>query len=316
MKDSIYSLEKLFELYFNDQIPFELFQNISVPDSYKKIIVKDKEIYVPNQELKAIQSFIAKFIFKELPIEEDVVFSYRQNKNIKDCLIPHIHNNFFYKTDIVNFFNSIPYPLIKDSILENISFIPYLNPRDLNSYIDRILELVTVNEKLPIGFPTSPFISNVAMRSFDIKLKKYCKLNDFIYTRYSDDIIISSPVNINKDEITSELEHIFYSNFSLNKMKTKIFTRKNSINILGLNITPDRRIVVDKSIKNDIDVGLFFLKNDQRKLENYFNTNVKSAMCILSGKISYAIHIEPDYLYKLVKKHGVSLIQNLIRMKK
>lgn len=40
-------------------------------------------------------------------------------------------------------------------------------------YLDKILSLVTIDDKLPIGFPTSPFISNYIMRKYDINIKSF-----------------------------------------------------------------------------------------------------------------------------------------------
>lgn len=76
----------------------------------------------------------------------------------------------------------------------------YHNPVAL---INWIIELCTVYDKkkgvryTPQGFPTSPALLNISLRTwFDRKLSAYCIDKSLAYTRYVDDIVISST---NKD---------------------------------------------------------------------------------------------------------------------
>lgn len=317
MKNSESNLKDIFEFYFNKKITFDTFSNISLNNNHKRVRINKKDIYIPSKELKLILSFISNIILKKLPIEEDVVFSYRKDVNTKDCLTPHIKSNFFYTTDIVNFFPSISRNVIKRNLYKDIYDISYLNKNDLEKYFNRILEFITINDKLPIGFPTSPYISNYIMRDNDLKIKEFCSKNNLTYTRYADDIIISSVEDINKSYITDKIKKIFEedeNHFELNIAKTKVLTRKHKITILGLTINSENKITVDNSVKNDIEIGIFLLSRDKIKFANYFKTNETSAKRILAGKISYATHIEPEYLHKIVKKYGLSIINDILKV--
>ncbi|WP_410681363.1 reverse transcriptase domain-containing protein [Avibacterium paragallinarum] len=316
MKDRKPNLKFLFESYFNKKVSFDIFENISIEKSYYKVCKDKRYIYIPNDELKLVLSFLSHFIFKSLPIENDVAFAYRKGLNIKDCLLPHVNSKFFYKTDIINFFPSISSSLIKENIYQDISKLLYLDQNNLELYLDKILSLVTIDDKLPIGFPTSPFISNYIMRKYDISIRSFCENNNFIYTRYSDDIIISSNIDIDKDYITNNIEKIFqqkHSPFHLNNSKTKVFTKKNKIKILGLTIN-NNQISVDRKLKDEIEVGIYFFIKDRFQFKNYFNDSERSAKRKLAGNISYAINIEPDYLQKLVKKYGLSIIKEILKV--
>lgn len=310
------NLKLLFESYFNKKVSFNIFENISIEKSYHKVCKDKREIYIPNDELKLVLSFLSHFIFESLPIEDDVAFAYRKGVNIKDCLLPHVNSKFFYKTDIENFFPSISSHLIKENIYQDISKLSYLDQEELSSYLDKILNLVTIDDKLPIGFPTSPFISNYIMRKYDISIKSFCINNNLIYTRYSDDIIISSNKDIDKNYITNNIERIFKqesSPFCLNISKTKMFTKKNKIKILGLTIN-NNKISVDREIKNEIEIGIYFFTQDKLKFKDYFSDSERSAKRKLAGNISYAINVEPDYLNKLVKKYGLSTIKEILKV--
>ncbi|PRM46126.1 reverse transcriptase domain-containing protein [Haemophilus influenzae] len=315
MKDRKPNLKFFFESYFNKKVSFDAFENISIEKNYHIQCINKREIYVPSNELKLILSFFSDFIFKLLPIEGDVAFAYRKGINVKDCLLPHANSKFFYKTDIINFFPSISSYLIRENIYEDILKLSYLKKDDVDFYLDKILSLVTIDDKLPIGFPTSPFISNYVMRKYDLMLKYFCNMNGFVYTRYSDDIIISSNMNISKDFITRNIDGIFRkekSPFYLNKSKTKIFTKKHKVKILGLTIN-NGEISIDREIKNNIEIGIYFFINNREKFINYFGLNELSAKKKLAGNLSYAINTEPDYLLKLVKKYGSSTIKEILR---
>nr|WED67838.1 reverse transcriptase domain-containing protein [Pectobacterium colocasium] len=43
-----------------------------------------------------------------------------------------------------------------------------------------------------MGFPTSPFISNIIFRKLDIVIKNLCDKRGITYTRYADDMLFSS----------------------------------------------------------------------------------------------------------------------------
>ena len=313
MKNRTSNLKFLFESYFNKKVSFDIFEKISIEKSYCKVYMGKRNIYIPNDDLKLVLSFLSNFIFKNLPIENDVAFAYRKGINIKDCLLPHINSKFFYRTDIVNFFPSISSSLIKENIHQDISKLSYLDQENLALYLDKILSLVTIEDKLPIGFSTSPFISNYIMRKYDVNIKLFCANNNLIYTRYSDDIIISSYKNIDKDYITDNIKNILQqenSPFNLNRSKTKVLTKKHKIKILGLTIN-NNMISVDRKVKDKIEIGIHYFMKDRLKFKDYFSSNEKSAKRELAGNISYAINIEPDYLQKLVKKYGLSIIREI-----
>ncbi|HCN8126267.1 TPA: RNA-directed DNA polymerase, partial [Escherichia coli] len=45
---------------------------------------------------------------------------------------------------------------------------------------------------LSVGAPSSPFISNIVMSSFDEEISSFCKENKISYSRYADDLTFST----------------------------------------------------------------------------------------------------------------------------
>ncbi len=92
---------------------------------------------------------------------------------------------------------------------------------------------------LPQGSPASGLISNLVMKPFDGVIMEFCKENGLSYTRYSDDIVISSKKNdFSRDRaltIISFIQKLAESNgFSLNREKTRIMTPGSRKYVLGV----------------------------------------------------------------------------------
>lgn len=92
---------------------------------------------------------------------------------------------------------------------------------------------------LPQGSPASGIISNLVMAQFDQVIFEFCKSNQLKYTRYSDDIVISSlQDNYSRDralKIVAFVQKLSELNgFSLNKDKTRIMTPGSRKYVLGV----------------------------------------------------------------------------------
>ncbi len=92
---------------------------------------------------------------------------------------------------------------------------------------------------LPQGSPASGLISNLVMAKFDEVMFEFCMSNNFRYTRYSDDIVVSSTDgNFSRDralKIVAFIQKLSeFNGFSLNKDKTRIMTPGSRKYILGV----------------------------------------------------------------------------------
>lgn len=309
-------LQEAFDFYFNGKIDFNIFNSLIVKENIKETIHRKKIFFSTSDELKLVQRFLSKFIFDSLEVREDIVFSYRKGVNVLNCIEPHRYSNFIYKTDIENFFPSITSLAIKRKIKKSIGSVNYIDSDDVINNIDRILELTTINGRLPIGFVSSPSISNFIMNDFDCCIYDYAIGKNQIYTRYADDIIISSEGEIDKDETTSVISNIISSDkdicFKLNKKKTKIITKKYERNIFGISISPVGGLTVSSKLKKEIEVKIFYLINDREKLSLVSKMDEKNAILSLSGSLSYVLGVDPDYVTKLRRKYGNAIINKIL----
>ncbi|WP_419765390.1 MAG: reverse transcriptase domain-containing protein [Arcobacter sp.] len=308
------SLETAFNSYFHNKHSFRDFLNININNEYTQIFYS-KNTFSPSKKLKQFQQFLNLFIFDHLNINKDVVFSYRKGVSTIDAIKPHKNKKFIYTTDIQSFFTHIETEKIKHIILENKNNYIILE-EDIEKYIDNILSLVTYKNVLPIGAPTSPKISNAYLLKLDNLVQEYCEKNEIIFTRYSDDFIFSSDSKeklINLDDILEgSLEKSEYLNLTINRKKTKLQRQGSNITLLGLTITPQGHITVNKKIKNDLEILLHFYLTDKSKFNDVFENNYSSKIEKVSGVISHINSIDKTYVSKLRKKYGSYIVNSFI----
>jgi RNA-directed DNA polymerase len=309
-----YFFKDLFNLYFHNKYSFDDFIKININDSVEKIKFRDKTIFKLSKEspLKEFHKFIHLFILNNLKTHK-VCFSYTKNLNIKDCLEPHKNSKYFISTDIHDFFNNITKNDILNILNKNLEFI---NISDISKYLEFIASIVVVNDRLPVGFSTSGVISNSVLFDFDTLIEKYCKQNNIIYTRYSDDLIFSGNNKSTKNvlnEVDNILLKLFNTRLLRNKRKTIFYSHKSRVEILGLVITPNGNITINKELKSKIENLMYFYINDKGKFKNILNNEFKNDIKNIFALIAYINSVDNFFMQKLKKKYGNFVIDSFLR---
>lgn len=186
--------------------------------------------------------------FSRIPLNHSSV-AYAKNKSYLDMFEPHRNSYRFLRLDIKSFFHSISRDLLKDTLLSHVSEdIFFSNDNVKQTLIDALLNILTVNlgdnykdkdltnrDILPIGFPSSPVVSNIVFRRFDFLIQKLCSKNNITYTRYADDMLFSSSSDsnfIHSDHFMREISYILsLGDFKLNGDKT--IKENNMISLNG-----------------------------------------------------------------------------------
>lgn len=153
-----------------------------------------------------------------------------------DFLEEHVGHEYFLRLDIKDFFGSINKQLLVDNLA---SFLEEESRND-------VVELCTIDNKVPQGFLTSPAISNIAFRRIDQRIRKYCRSynkemsRSIFYTRYADDMLFSSDAyDFKKNKnFKRMIVHILAENgFICNERKT--IYAENEISLSGYVIHRD-----------------------------------------------------------------------------
>lgn len=209
-----------------------------------------RRISHPSPELKTLQYWCVKNIFSKCPLSE-AAYAYRKGVSIKRNAEAHSQNHFFLHMDIENFFESITNRHLNKFMTDNIALFPEYNS-DSTDFIDTVSKICLRNNYMCIGAVSSPAISNAIMYEFDKKALSYAKNKGFIYTRYSDDMYISSPNYIDADILDYFEGCLREYDFRLNRNKTRFMSVKGRRKVTGLIITNSKKVSVGLKMRNQI----------------------------------------------------------------
>lgn len=308
-------LHQLFDAMYHGKYRFDEFLELKPEEHYSPVPWSSRTIYKPSKKLKEFHSFLNGFLLEHLPINQSVSFAYRKGATLLQAVAPHAGSRAFYQTDLERFFESITADLVRAALETAVTPVS-----DLNVHIDHILGLLTINGRLPIGYSTSPALSNACLLRFDERLAAICKERKWIYTRYADDIIISADdrlaIEDARDVIESCLVAELGDGFTLNPSKSKLMTIGRRVKLLGLVILPNGAIGIDRDVRNKIESWLHFYVSDRSRLAKIFEEErgegMDEGLQRLGGLVSYAYAVDPSYLEKLRAKFGTTVIDSFL----
>ncbi|MCB9288899.1 MAG: RNA-directed DNA polymerase [Lewinellaceae bacterium] len=133
-------------------------------------------------DFTVIQSCIKDRILNQLELPILVQGGVRGRDNVSNALI-HKGNKYFFLTDIEKFFPSIRHFQVYEMLVSN-GFSP--------TVAGIITKLTTYKGRLPQGTPTSTALANLTFCVVDAELSAFCEEYNLTFTRFVDDITISS----------------------------------------------------------------------------------------------------------------------------
>jgi RNA-directed DNA polymerase len=320
--------QKVFQSYFHNKYSFDTFLHTKLIESYNfksnnfqthlvmSYIKKNKSTkqLVPiSQELRDYHTFLNNILFNYMNVS-NCVYSYQQNKSVFNTVSLHKDSKSYFKTDIKSFFKSINRELVLKCLINNISRYPV--DENIKNYLEKIVDLVVYDNHLPVGFVTSPGISNAILYDFDNVLEEYCQLHHIIYTRYSDDLIFSSnnhTVLENLQQvIIQSLSSLYGDCFILNQEKTSFLDKTDRVLLLGLVITPDGHITVNRHLKEDIKQLLYFYMNDKEKFNTFLKLRYGDSIIKAYGSLNYINDVDKNFVLKLRTKYGNYVVDKFL----
>ena len=217
-------------------------------DDYKPPVLIPKrtggfrEILEPKPYLKTLQKNIVSTLAALKYGPSPFAHGFVNKRNRRTNAVPHIGHDHLVKVDIENFFGSVAPNLVMIA----------LNGLDHPDWLDGVVRRACfLDDGLPQGAPTSPFLSNIAVRCMDYRIGalaqkfrrdpmegnrgyKHPRLEAVAYTRYADDMTFSS----NWDGLTQilfPLEKILDDyGFAMKHKKTKVFKAPQRFETCGV----------------------------------------------------------------------------------
>jgi RNA-directed DNA polymerase len=262
----------------------------------------ERVIEHPSRELKAIQRWIVRALISRFPIHESAT-AYRKGTGIRANAERHRKTKFTNRYDFASFFPSFSQARVVQFIGEQAKAIAVeLSERDL----EFIGNIVCRNGRLTIGAPSSPAITNAMMFEFDRRMHDECHAKGLVYTRYADDLFVSSfepgqLVGMEKAVIKNK-RGVPHLRLRLNHLKTASLSKKYRRVITGVVITPQHTLSIGRERKREIRALIYqWIRGEIDPI----------SFSYLRGLFSFAIDIEPEFEERLKEKYGKDQIEGL-----
>jgi hypothetical protein len=146
------------------------------------------------------------------------------------------------------------------------------------------------------------------MFEFDKMMSDFCSNNNLSYTRYADDITISSGDWIKTEEILAYVISLVKSsrinNLEINQKKTYLASKARSRRVTGLVISNEGMISLGRDRKRLISSMLHRAVLGQLAAED---------LAKLRGLLSFSQDAEPAFLSRLEEKYGREIVHGFRR---
>ncbi|NBX75262.1 MAG: RNA-directed DNA polymerase, partial [Proteobacteria bacterium] len=143
-----------------------------------------RKIQAPATHLKTLQRKLASKLIEEYRVQHPAHGFLRQRSIITNA-DRHINKRYVLNIDLKDFFGTINFGRVRGMFMGK----PYSLPPKIATILAQIC---CHDNALPQGAPTSPIITNMICSKLDNQLRKMAQSHLCTYTRYADDITIST----------------------------------------------------------------------------------------------------------------------------
>lgn len=238
---------------------------------------KRRLIEAPRVSLKLIQAWIAhslSHMSRQYISEHSYAFIPGVN-GIYLAAKKHCSSQWVLSIDLKDFFHSITAEKIIPALIE----MGYRAEQ-----ASKIIDLITLNERLPQGAPSSPCFSNVSFRPTDDLIVRMIDGQSIKYTRYADDLTFSGvdldfDVEKFRDDIIAVLhEH----NWEVALEKVRISKQPNRLKVHGFLVHNDKPVLT-KGYRNKIRAYRYLMLSGAIKPDD---------ICKVKGHLNYSDYID------------------------
>lgn len=272
-----------------------------------------RTIHAPIPQLKLAQRKLADFLQEcereieiGLGVKQRLSHGFRKKHSILTNANVHRGQRYVLNFDLKDFFGTINFGRVRGYFITNKHF--KLAP----DVATLIAQIACHESKLPQGAPTSPIISNLVGNILDIRLVKLARTHGCSYSRYADDITISTSAPKFPAEIAtqSHASHTWMLSstvnqavkacgFSINDSKTRLQHRRSRQDVTGIvvnqyvNVNSDYQRRVRVMVHHLRSSGEFYRKTSARSSAGIAEfQQSKGARAQLQGMISFILQVK------------------------
>ena len=231
-------------------------------------------------------------------------------------------SKWFAKFDFHDFFGSTTLDFVMQQFEHIYPFSAICYYQEGREELRKALSLCFLDGGLPQGTPISPWLTNVIMIPFDHIMQN--SLNKvtfadgtterFVYTRYADDLSISSRKNFDSkriEEFILDLLSEMNAPFTLNREKTTYGSSRGRNWHLGLMLNKDNNITVGYRRKKQLKAAMHNYVMDTKNQHPWQLDDLYS----LQGEISFCNMVEKEVVKNMISafktRYGIDVIEQL-----
>jgi hypothetical protein len=256
---------------------------------------KYREIQAPNDELKAIQQTLLKYLQEHLKCPQYCRAGFKGQNNIKNAMI-HSHKREIITTDISHCFPNTQEKYIRKFFEKEF--------HACGEVLELLVALTTYKGYLPTGAPTSTLLACFAHKKiFDDMYKKMQELGADM-TIYVDDITISTHGHIGNWIIKYIKNSLKRHGLYIKKSKTKRYGFKSAV-VTGVHISQSGKLSAPFCIGHSVVKAL-----EEKKLTDMSITELQGII----AKISYIQQFQPSKM-SVTKNRAIKQLKRLQKNK-
>jgi RNA-directed DNA polymerase len=271
-----------------------------------------RTINAPAPQLKLAQQKLSNLlqqceneIEKEIGVKRRLAHGFKREHSILTNADVHRCQRFVLNFDLADFFGTIHFGRVRGFFITNRHF-------KLNVDVATLIAQIACHEnKLPQGSPTSPVISNLIGNILDIRLAKLAHANGCAYSRYADDITLSTsspefPGSVatcmpgSQWKVAKPVSDAVHAcGFRINETKTRLQHRRSRQDVNGivvnrhLNVNADYRRRIRAMVDRLRSTGTFTCSKSE--LGAASSTHIVSKVgtkAQLQGMLSFVLQVE------------------------
>ncbi len=262
-----------------------------------------RQTYDVKHELKHVHEKISNVLFRKVQYPDYLHGSLKGKDYLSNCK-QHTGKKFIISEDATNFFPSISKKIVYEVWTQFFGF-----PNDI---ADCLAELTTFNGALVQGAKPSSYISNLVLWEREADLVRNFKNLGYGYTRYIDDITVSSSRHLSKKEQSSIISQIYGMletiNVKPNRKKHQAMPNGKCQNVHRVNVNTSRP-TLPKQKRANIKAAVFSCQQayvteaQSLEYEKLFNKTM--------GRVNNMVRMHPNKGQKLKQK--LNLIKPISR---
>lgn len=295
-------------------------ENVLTKSKYHTFKVPKKSggyrtISSPDEKLKWVQGKLNQYILRKYEFL-DCQYGFVKGKSIVDNAKVHQKRPYIVNIDLKNFFPSIHFGRVRGIFMAKPFYLS-------NEVATVLAKIACYHNELPQGSPCSPTISNIVCYMLDKRMIHLSEQYDFSYTRYADDITISSEKPFPKEiafrtkdnlvfvgkKLRSIIEH---QGFTINETKTNYSFPKERKEVTGLIVNKKvnvkkiyikkLRALLHRASKEGLQEAALYYFHLQK--ENGFIYNRKNLIYhirnVIEGNLNFIAMVrgEKDFVYQ------------------